>query len=97
MSKTFCFFPLLEHFWQTLHAVSYLSSWRHGAAAVGSAAAVHHPVARLEQAQAQGAPQVAGPEDTQRLWKRGSCCAHRTQGHILRLHLSLFFHVDRLS
>lgn len=91
------FFFLLERFWQTPHTVSYLSSWRHRATAVGSAAAVHHPVARLEQAQAQGAPQVAGPEDTQRLWKWGSFCARGTQGHILRPHLSLFFHVDRLS
>ncbi len=68
-------------------SVLYLSSLRQGATAVGSAAAVHNPVARLEQTLAQRAPKVPSPKDTQQLLLRGSCCAQRTQRHALWLHL----------
>lgn len=67
----------------------YLSSLRHGAAAVGSAAAVHHLVPRLEQTQAQRATQVPGPKDAHHLRLRG---AHGMQSHALWLHLSLGSH-----
>lgn len=77
--------------------VLYLSSLRQGATAVRSAAAIHHPVARLKQTQAQRPPQVPSPEDTQQLWQRGSCCTQRMQRHTLWLHLPLYFHVYRLS
>lgn len=69
----------------------YLSSLRHGAAAVGSAAAVHHPVPRLEQAQAQRATQVPRPEDAHHL--RVTRGAHRMQSHAVWLRVSLRSHV----
>lgn len=69
----------------------YLGPLRHGAAAVGSAAAVHHPVPRLEQAQAQGATQVPRPEDAHHL--RGARGAHRMQSHAVWPHISLHSHV----
>lgn len=75
-------------------AGGYLSSLRHGTAAGRSAAAVHHPVPRLEQAQAQGATQVPGPEDAHRLGLR---VTQRMQGHALWLPPSLRCHVYRLS
>lgn len=65
----------------------YLSSPRHGAAAVRSAAAVDHLVASLEEAQSQGAPHVPGPKDAQRLLLRCSCRTQRRERHAL-LHLS---------
>lgn len=52
--------------------VCYLSSLRHRAAAVGSPAAVHQPVAGVQQALAQRAPKVPRPKDAQRLLLRGS-------------------------
>lgn len=66
--------------------VLYLSSLRQGATAVRSSAAVHHPVASLEQTLAQRAPQIPCPKDAQPLL-RGSCRAQRTQRQTLRLHL----------
>lgn len=65
----------------------YLSSLRHGATAVRSAAAIDHPVASLVKAQAQRAPEVPGPKDAQRLLLRCICCTQRRQRHAL-LHLS---------
>lgn len=65
----------------------YLSSLRHRAAAVRSSAAIDHPVASLEKAQAQRSPKVPGPKDAQRLLLRCSCCTQRRQRHAL-LHLS---------
>lgn len=65
----------------------HLGSGRDGAAAVGSPAAVHHPVARLEQAQTQRAAQVARPIDAQSLWL-GSRLPQRTHGHLDGVHLS---------
>lgn len=77
--------------------VSYQRSLRHRATAVRSAAAVHHPVARLEETQAQRPPQVSSPKDTQHRWLRGSCYTHWMQQHTLWLALTLFSHVYRLS
>lgn len=65
----------------------YLSSLRHGSAAVRSAAAIDHPVASLEKAQAQRAPEVPSPKDAQRLLLRCSCGIQRRQRDAL-LHLS---------
>ena len=77
--------------------VSYLSTLRQGATAVRSAAAIRHPVARLQQTQAQRAPQVPRPEDTQQLRHRGSCRAQRMQRHALWLHLTHHCYVNRLT
>lgn len=74
------------------HAEGYLSSLRHGAAAVRSAAAVHHPVPRLKQAQTQRATQVSGPEDAHHLRLRGARCAHGMHSKAHWLHLSLDSH-----
>lgn len=63
----------------------YLSSRRHGAAALGSAAAVDHLVASLEEALAQRAPEVSGPKDAEGLLLGCSCCLQRTQRHALLL------------
>lgn len=61
----------------------YLSSQRHGPAALRSAAAIDHLVASLEKALAQRAPEVSGAKDAQRLLLGCSCCPQRTQRHAL--------------
>lgn len=63
----------------------YLSSWRHRATALRSAAAIDHLVASLQKALAQRAPKVSGPKDTQRLLLGFICCTERTQRHALWL------------
>lgn len=68
---------------QTWYHAEYLSSWRQGATAVRSPAAVHQPVARLEQSLTQGAPQIPRTKDTQQLPLRVGCDAHRRQRHAL--------------
>lgn len=68
--------------------MAYLSSLRHGAAAVRSAAAIDHPAASLEKALAQRAPEVPSPKDTQRLLLGCSCCTLRRQRHALLLRLN---------
>lgn len=68
--------------------VCYLSSRRHRAAAAWSPAAVHQPVAGVQQALAQRAPKVSRPKDAQQLLLRGSGgLTQRIQGNAFRLHL----------
>ncbi|KAF3839809.1 hypothetical protein F7725_018526 [Dissostichus mawsoni] len=68
---------------------------RQGATAVRSAAAIHHPVATLEQTLAQRSSKVPSPKDTQQLLLRGSCGAQGTQQHALWLHLLRHAAVNR--
>ncbi|PWA33511.1 hypothetical protein CCH79_00007670 [Gambusia affinis] len=54
-------------FVHTRHCSTYLSSWRNGAAAVRSPAAIHQPKPTLQQTLTQRAPQVSRPKDAHRL------------------------------